>query len=88
MDIGDTMRTPGGSVSRILIRDNWGTDIVPELKPEPSDKIIYKTRFSGFYRTNLDSMLKALGKRHLVFVGCTTSVCVESNVRDAAFRDY
>jgi len=33
-------------------------------------------------------ILKSLGIRHLVFTGCTTSVCVESTVRDAVFRDY
>ena len=88
MDVGDTMIAPDGSRSRILIWDGWGTDIVSELKPNNNDILIYKTRFSGFYQTDLDSTLKALGKKYLIFVGCTTSVCVESTVRDAGFRDY
>jgi ureidoacrylate peracid hydrolase len=29
-----------------------------------------------------------LGVTHLLVTGCTTSVCVESTVRDATFRDY
>lgn len=86
--VGETIRTPDGKESRILIRDTWNTDIVPELKPETGDEIIYKTRFSGFYKTDLDSRLKKMEIRHLIFTGCTTSICVESTVRDAMFRDY
>lgn len=47
-----------------------------------------KTRFSGFHETELDSVLKKMGVKYLVITGCTTSVCVESTVRDAMFRDY
>ena len=88
MHVGDTIIAPNGSKSRILIRDSWGTDIVPELKPQTGDIVIYKTRFSGFYKTELDSILKQLDKRYLIITGCTTSICVESTVRDAMFRDY
>jgi ureidoacrylate peracid hydrolase len=86
--VGQAVRAPDGRESRILVRDTWNTDIVPELKPESGDDVIYKTRFSGFYRTDLDARLKRMGIRHLVFTGCTTSVCVDSTVRDAMFRDY
>ena len=86
--VGTTVRAPNGAESRILIRDTWNTDIVNELKPEPADIVIYKHRFSGFYQTDLDSKLKGLGTRYLIFTGCTTSVCVESTFRDAMFRDY
>jgi ureidoacrylate peracid hydrolase len=88
MHVGDTITTPDGSKSRILIRNTWGTDIVPELKPQVGDIVMYKTRFSGFYQTNLDSTLKQLHKKNLIIIGCTTSICVESTVRDAMFRDY
>lgn len=88
LGVGQTVRAPDGRESRVLIRDNWGTDIVPELKPEPGDDVIYKTRFSGFYETDLDARLKRMGTRHLIFTGCTTSICVDSTVRDAMFRDY
>ncbi len=88
MHVGDSMTAPDGSKSRILIRDTWNTEIVPELKPHPEDMVIYKTRFSGFYQTNLDSILKNLNRKNLIITGCTTSICVESTVRDAMFRDY
>jgi ureidoacrylate peracid hydrolase len=48
----------------------------------------YKTRFSGFFETDLDARLKKLGVTHLIITGCTTSICVDSTVRDAMFRDY
>lgn len=49
---------------------------------------MHKTRFSGFFKTDLDDLLRRLGVQTLVFTGCTTSVCVESTVRDAFFLDY
>lgn len=85
---GDPMRAPDGTESRILIRDTWNTEIVDGLKPQPGDIVLYKTRFSGFYQTGLDNILKTLNARYLLVTGCTTSVCVESTVRDAMFRDY
>lgn len=88
LGVGKAVKAPDGRDSRILIRDTWNTDIVPELKPEPHDTVIYKTRFSGFYNTDLDAILKKRGIRHLLFTGCTTSICVDSTVRDAMFRDY
>jgi ureidoacrylate peracid hydrolase len=86
--IGTAVRAPDGSASRILIKDSWNTEILKALAPEPDDVVISKHRYSGFYQTELDDTLKARGIKHLVVTGCTTSVCVESTVRDAAFRDY
>jgi ureidoacrylate peracid hydrolase len=88
LNVGKTITAPNGRESRILIRDTWNTDILGELAPESGDVVIYKNRFSGFYQTNLDAILKRLGIRHLVVTGCTTSVCVDSTIRDAVFRDY
>lgn len=86
--VGTTVRAPNGAESRILIRDTWNTEIINELKPDPADIVIYKHRFSGFYQTDLDATLRRFGVRYLIFTGCTTSICVESTIRDAMFRDY
>ena len=83
--VGDAVESPDGEPSRILIRDCWSTDIVPELKPMDGDTVLYKTRYSGFYGTSLDEVLRAGGIQQLIVVGATTSVCVESTVRDACF---
>jgi ureidoacrylate peracid hydrolase len=88
MNVGKTIRAPDGREGRILIRDTWNTDVVLELKPKPEDIVLYKTRFSGFYKTDLDETLMRLGIKYLIVTGCTTSICVESTVRDAMFRDY
>jgi ureidoacrylate peracid hydrolase len=88
LGIGNTIRLPDGTESRILIRDTWNTEIVPELAAKPGDIVLYKHRYSGFYQTDLDAILRKLSAKYLIVTGCTTSVCVESTVRDAMFRDY
>jgi ureidoacrylate peracid hydrolase len=88
LKVGSAVTAPDGRPSRILIRDTWNTDIVAELAPEAGDTVLYKTRFSGFYLTRLDEVLRHRGVDTLLVAGCTTSICVESTVRDAMFRDY
>jgi len=88
LGVGQTVNAPDGTESRVLIRDTWNSEIVDELKPHAEDTVIYKTRFSGFYDTDLHERLQGSGIRHLIITGCTTSICVESTVRDAMFRDY
>ena len=88
VNVGKTVRAPNRTESRILVRDTWNTDILAELTPKLEDTVLYKHRFSVFYQTELDSILKRLGVKYLIFTGCTTSICVESTIRDAMFRDY
>ena len=88
MGVGSIVQAPDGGESRILIRDTWNTDILAELMPESGDVVLYKHRFSGFFETELDAVLRSLGTKHLIVTGCTTSICVESTIRDAMFRDY
>ena len=85
---GEHVVAPTGVPSRVLVRDTWNTDIVDELRPRPEDVVLYKHRFSGFYETELDTILRGFGIDTLLFVGATTSVCVESTLRDAMFRDF
>jgi ureidoacrylate peracid hydrolase len=85
---GQSVDAPDGTKGRVLIRDTWNTEIVSELRPAPNDTVLYKHRFSGFFDTELDARLRSIGVSDLIFTGCTTSVCVESTIRDAMFRDY
>jgi ureidoacrylate peracid hydrolase len=85
---GYNITAPDGTPSRILIRDTWNTAIIDELTPHDGDLIVWKHRYSGFFETALHDMLQAEGIDTLLFVGATTSICVESTVRDAMFRDY
>ncbi|HET8998685.1 MAG TPA: cysteine hydrolase [bacterium] len=86
--IGEAVRAPDGTESRILVRDTWNTDVLSDLAPHAEDITLYKTRFSGFYQTDLDGILKRLGAKYLIVTGLSTCVCVESTIRDATFRDY
>jgi len=88
LGVGSVVLAPDGRESRVLVRDTWNTDIVAALTPDPTDVVLYKHRFSGFFETELDAVLKRLGAKHLIVTGCTTSICVESTIRDAMFRDY
>jgi len=88
LGVGQNVTAPDGGASRILIRDTWNTDVIPELAPRRGDAVVYKHRFSGFYETELDTTLRAAAVDQLVVTGCTTSVCVESTIRDAMYRDY
>lgn len=63
----------------------WDYELVDELQPKPQDIVIEKPRYSGFFNTNLDSMLRAKGIRNLIFTGIATNVCVESTLRDGFF---
>jgi len=73
---------------RFLTAGTWDVEIIDELKPEPGDTIIDKSRFSGFVRTRLDAALQAAGIKYLLFAGLYTNVCVESTLRDAFFHEY
>lgn len=86
--VGQTCTAPDGRQGRFLVRDTWNTDVIGELRPRPEDVVLYKHRFSGFYQTELDDILRRLGIKSLIFTGCTTSVCVDATIRDAMFRDY
>jgi ureidoacrylate peracid hydrolase len=85
---GETVVAPDGSVGRILVKGTWNTRILDELEPQDGDLIVSKHRYSGFFETELDDVLRRLNAKYLVVTGCTTSICVESTVRDAMFRDY
>jgi ureidoacrylate peracid hydrolase len=71
-------------------RGTWHAELVPSLKEvsRPEDYFIVKHRFSMFYSTTLDSVLRMLSISHLIVSGVATNVCVESTVRDAYYRDF
>jgi nicotinamidase-related amidase len=64
------------------------TDIVPELAPRPGEAHIVKRRYSGFFGTDLDLVLRGLGVSTIVLAGELTDVCVHYTFADAHQRDY
>jgi len=83
-----TMRKQPELKGSLLAKGTWDYALVDALKPQTGDIVIPKTRYSGFYNTNLDSMLRARGIRNLVFTGIATNVCVESTLRDGFHLEY
>lgn len=83
-----TMRRRPEMNQRLLARGSWDYELVDALRPEPGDIVLPKPRYSGFYNTPLDSMLRARGIRTLIFTGIATNVCVESTLRDGYHREY
>jgi nicotinamidase-related amidase len=77
-----------GPMGRILVRGEYGHDIVDELKPAPGEPVVDKPGKGAFYATDLDSMLRNRGIRSLVVCGVTTEVCVNTSVREANDRGY
>ncbi|MGA8006425.1 MAG: isochorismatase family cysteine hydrolase [Burkholderiales bacterium] len=77
-----------GPMGRILVRGEYGHDIVDELKPAPGEPVVDKPGKGAFYATDLDSMLHNRGVRQLIVCGVTTEVCVNTTVREANDRGY
>jgi ureidoacrylate peracid hydrolase len=83
-----TMRARPELEGALLAKGTWDYALVDELAPQPGDIVIPKTRYSGFFNTNIDSVLRSRGIRTLVFTGVATNVCVESSLRDAFHLEY
>lgn len=64
------------------------SQIHPELAPLPGEKVLQKHRYSAFYNTDMETILRCLKIEDLVVAGTMTNMCVESTVRDAYYRDY
>ena len=65
-----------------------GAEIIDSLKVEPTDYIVRKRRFSTFYDTNMEEILKHEGIDEAYIVGVCTSICVMETARDLRDRDY
>ncbi len=64
------------------------SDIHDALKPLPSEKIVSKHRYSAFYNTDMETILRCLKVEDIVITGIMTNMCCESTARDAYYRDY
>ena len=83
-----TMRARPELAGQLLARGSWDYELVDALTPKPGDIRIHKTRYSAFFNSQLDSILRARGLRTIVFVGIASNVCVESTLRDGFHLEY
>ena len=103
-DVGPVLGTPGirwgayldssiGQLRAVRVappagRQTWNADIVDDIQPHADDLVVTKRSFGGFYETELHAELERMGITDLVFTGCTTSICVETTLREACVRGY
>jgi nicotinamidase-related amidase len=77
-----------GPMGRILVAGEPGNQIVPELAPAQDEIVVDKPGKGAFHATGLHELLAARGITHLVFMGVTTEVCVQTSMREANDRGY
>lgn len=65
-----------------------GVQIIPELALQKGDFLIIKRRYSAFFATDLDILLRGLGIQLLVLTGVATDVCVKATAQDAQQFNY
>lgn len=70
------------------VRGSEGAQIVTELSPLPGEAVVEKTTYSGFYQTELESVLTDLEAQELVLTGCVTNICIFYTAADAVMRGY
>lgn len=77
-----------GNAAHVLEAGSWSAAIVDELRPDPRDIMVDKFRMSGFWDTELDSILRNLGVQSLLFGGVNLDQCVLCTLQDANFLGY
>ncbi|RZT15759.1 nicotinamidase-related amidase [Mycobacterium sp. BK558] len=77
-----------GTYGRILIRGEYGHDIIDELAPLEGEVVIDKPGKGAFYGTDLSDVLTGAGITQLLITGVTTEVCVHTTTREANDRGY
>jgi len=74
--------------SGALVKGSWGSKPVEELRPDPSDYVVVKSRMSPWGTTNLETILKARGIHTLINTGAWTNMSVEHTARTGADKGY
>lgn len=77
-----------GPMGKLLIRGEYGHDIIDELAPHAGEPVIDKPGYSAFHQTDLEVILRNQDIRQLIITGVTTEVCVQSTLREAVDKGF
>lgn len=77
-----------GPLGRLLVRGEYGHDLIDEFRPGAGELVLDKPGYSAFHQTDLDQILRVAGIDTLIVGGVTTEVCVHSTVRAAIDLGY
>jgi nicotinamidase-related amidase len=86
--LGDFGRELDGAEGVHCLEGDPATELADGLQPLPDEYLIRKRRYSAFFATELELVLKSYGARTLVLVGALTDVCVHYTFADAHQHDY
>ena len=87
-DLVDFGRELDGAEGIHLLEGDPGTEVAAHLGMQPDDYLIRKRRYSCFFGTEFEILLKGLGAETLILVGGHTDVCVHYTFVDGHQRDY
>jgi ureidoacrylate peracid hydrolase len=68
--------------------NTWGAQLVDALHRAPTDIVVPKRRYSAFFGTDLDLLLRERKIETVIVTGVVTNICVRSTVHDAFFLGY
>lgn len=82
-----SQKLPGWN-NLLLPKDDWPSQIVPELAPAGDEIVVTKTTDSALTGTNLRLILTNLGIKTVICCGIFTDQCVASTVRSLADESF
>lgn len=78
----------GGRPLSSAYADERSLEEMEPLAPQGDDRVIVKPRFSAFFGTSLDLVLRRMGVGTVVLAGTTTPNCIRTTCYDALSLDY
>lgn len=70
------------------VSDTWGGKVISDLAPTPGDYIVPKRRYSAFFGTDLEMLLRELKVERIYLAGVLSNICIYATALDAAMRAY